>query len=313
MDVSTRTRTRIGVVALIVLLVAVGARLAVPSDAPERPGDNVALISLSGQIVDTAPVFSTGQSITPRMVRDRLEQAAMDPQIGAVILRVNSPGGGPAASQEILDIIADHPDPVVVSMGDQAASGGYYIALGADRIVAQASTLTGSIGVIFPVLDPSEFLDDLGIELDAITSGEHKEMFLPGKLNEERREILQRQSDMVYQEFVDAVVDGRDLPEEEVLELATGETFTGRQALDAGLVDEVGGRQVALDAAAELGDLERPQVVEMRPGLLEQLSGPASQAIEAFGKRDPARQLEALQDALVAPPEIRTERENPAP
>lgn len=306
MDVSTRTRTRIGIVVLAVLVVAIAARLAVPASVPDRPGRDVALVSLSGQVTDAASAFSTGV-ITPQLVRRRLEAAATDPRFGAVVLRVNSPGGGPAASQEILDLVADHPDPVVVSMGDQAVSGGYYLALGADRIVAQPATLTGSIGVIMTTIDPSELLDDLGVELEAITSGEHKDMFLPGRLDEERREILQRQSDLVYDEFVGAVAQHRGLPEDEVRELATGQTYTGVQALEEGLVDELGGVDTAVDVAADLGDLDSPDVVEQQPGILEQLGGPVTRVLEALGGADPASQLRSLRDEVLAPPQLRTE------
>lgn len=307
MDVSTRTRTRIGIAVLAVLVVAIGVRLAVPASVPDRPGRDVALVSLSGQVTDAASAFSTGV-ITPQLVRRRLDAAA-DPRFGAVVLRVNSPGGGPAASQEILDLIADHPDPVVVSMGDQAVSGGYYLALGADRIVAQPATLTGSIGVIMTTIDPSELLDDLGVELEAITSGEHKDMFLPGRLNEERRAILQRQSDLVYDEFVGAVAQQRELPEDEVRELATGQTYTGVQALEEGLVDELGGLDTAVDVAADLGDLESPDLVEQQPGIFEQLGAPVTQALEALGGADPASQLRSLRDEVLAPPQLRTEGE----
>lgn len=304
MEMSARTRTRIGVGALAVLLVAVAARFALPSTVSDPSGQDVALVSLSGQVTDAAPAFSTG-AITPGVVRQRLDAAAVDPRIGAVVLRVNSPGGGPAASQEILEAIADHPDPVVVSMGDQAVSGGYYLALGGDRIVAQPSTLTGSIGVIMTMIDPTELLDDLGVELETITSGEHKDMFLPGRLTEERRAILQRHSDLVYDEFVGAVAQQRELPEDEVRELATGEMFTGVQALEAGLVDELGGRDTAVDAAADLGDLDDPDVVELQPGIFEQLAGSTARVAEALGGAGPASQLESLRQTLLEPPQAR--------
>lgn len=305
MELEARTRTRIGVATLAVLVVAVAARFALPSSVAEPPGQDVALVSLSGQVTDAAPAFSTGV-ITPGLVRKRLEAAAANPQIGAVVLRVNSPGGGPAASQEILDVIADHPDPVVVSIGDQAVSGGYYLALGADRIVAQPSTLTGSIGVIMTMIDPTELMDELGVELETITSGEHKDMFLPGRLNEERRKILQRQSDLVYEEFVGAVAEQRELAEDKVRELATGQTFTGLQAQEAGLVDELGGLDTAVKAAADLANLDDPDMVELQPGIFEQLAAPAAQALEALDDTGPAGQLESLREALLEPPQART-------
>lgn len=275
-------RKLVAIVAIVVLVAAVAATAVLATVAPRIGDDRVAVIRLAGQIEESAPAFA-GQAITPALVAERLEQASADPRVGAVVLRVDSPGGAVAASQEITDVIADHPTPVVVSMGDTVASGGYYIATGADEIVAHPGTLTGSIGVIFALIDPSELLDDLGVELEVVTSGEHKDMFVPGRLNEERREMLQAQSDELYQQFVDAIVDGRGMDESAVLDAATGELFTGEEALERGLVDRLGGLREAVDAAAELGGLTDPEVVEHQPSFMDQLFGSSP---GGFGLRD---------------------------
>jgi protease IV len=245
------------------------------------------------------------------MVRDRLREAGANPRVGAVILRINSPGGTVAASQEISAAIEAHPDPVVVSIGDNAVSGGYYIASAADAIVAQPGSQTGSIGVILTVLDYSELLDELGVRFDTVTSGEHKDMFLPGRLDAARRRMLQVQSDQYYEQFVAAVARGRDLDARDVRALATGETFTGEQAHALGLVDALGGIPEALEIAADLAGLEDPVLVERQPGVLEQLMAPGG---FSMGLRDllapadllPVPALDQRIERLIAPvPDVR--------
>lgn len=267
-------RLAVGIVLLVVVVAAAAVALVSPpaTTRPTGGGEAVALVQLMGPIQE-GPIGFGGSGITPSLVRDRLETAAENPRVGAVVVRVQSGGGTVAASQEIADLIAGHPDPVVVSMADQAASGGYYLSVGADRIVAQPGTLTGSIGVIMPLFDPSELLDELGIELDVVHTGEHKDMFVPGQVDEEERQLLQDISDDLYDQFVTDVAEGRDLPEGEVRELATGQVYTGENAVDLGLVDELGGVDEAVRQAAELADLDDPEVVEVQRGLLDQLLG----------------------------------------
>lgn len=265
-----------GIVLVVVVVAAVGVVLLVPATTTRGLGTNgggaVALVELTGPIQE-APVGLTGSAITPSLVRTRLEAAADNPQVKAVVLRVHSGGGGVAASQEIADLVAHHPDPVVISMGDMAASGGYYIAADADRIVAQPGTLTGSIGVIMHLFDPSELLQELGVELEVITTGKHKDMSTPGHLDDEERDLLQNISDDLYDQFVADVAEGRGLSEEEVRKLATGEVYTGADAVDLGLVDELGGVDEAVAAAGDLAGLDDPEVVEVQPGLFDALFG----------------------------------------
>jgi protease-4 len=206
-------------------------------------------------------------------VSDRLESASNMPRVKAVVLRIDSPGGTVASSQEIATTIGDFSKPVVISMGDTAASGGYYIASQADSIVAEPGTLTGSIGVIWASFDPTGLFKELGIRIDAITAGKHKDMFLPGRLTPARRKLVQRIVDDMYDQFVSAVARGRDLPEAKVRRLATGQLYTGDQALSAGLVDELGGLDDAVREAETLADIEGADVIELTPSFLEQLFG----------------------------------------
>jgi protease IV len=284
------------VVLSVIALAVVGTRTAPTARGP----DQVAVVHLDGPIQEAGigGVLSPG-AITPDIVRRRLAQVEADPRIRAVILRINSPGGTVGASQEITELIAGVDVPVVVSMGDQAASGGYYIATAADGIVAQPGTLTGSIGVIWSTLDVDELLDRLGVELDAITAGEHKDMFLPGRTTPERRALIQAVVDDSYADFVAAVVEGRGLSDDEARELATGVLFTGRQALDLGLVDALGGFDEALAIAEDLAGIEDARVVELRPTFFEQFAGgPGFDLRGLLGGGLPSAELVLIRDII---------------
>lgn len=304
------TRTMIGIAVLVIAVVSVAVIAIAGTATRQGPSQQVALIELNGPVVDARTGF-TVDAITPRLVRDRLGEAAANPRVGAVILRINTPGGAVAASQEIAATIEAHPDPVVVSVGDSAVSAGYYIASAADAIVAHPGSQTGSIGVILTVLDFSELLEELGVEFDTITTGEHKDMFLPGRLDAERRRLLQVQSDQYYEQFIDAVATGRGMDPDEVRAVATGEMFTGEQAYALGLVDELGGVATALEVAAALAGLDDPVIVERQPGFLEQLTVPGGFAVrlqELFGPREllPLHELRLRLDHVVNPvPEVR--------
>ncbi len=199
-------------------------------------------------------------------ILEHLREARLTPGVEAVVIRVNSPGGTASATQEIhseILKIREEGKVVVVSMSDMAASGGYYLAAAADHIMANPGTTTGSIGVILQHTNLEELLDNIGVEFETIKSGEHKDMGdISRALTPEEREILQSFSQDVYEQFVEAVASGRNMSREQVLELADGRIFTGRQALELGLVDELGNLYDALDRAAELSGIEDPMVVE---------------------------------------------------
>jgi len=231
-------------------------------------GDAVGVIDLNGMIVgqSTQQVLSSG-GITPDRVRELLEQAADRSDVKAVVVRVNSPGGSVVASDEIYHMFLDFEKPVVIWLGDTAASGGYYISCGGDYVYAHPDTLTGSIGVISQFINAQELLEDAGVEVTIITSGPHKDMSsLFRDMTEEEREIWDGILDQIYDDFVQVVVEARDLPEETVRELADGRIYTGQQAAENRLVDEVGLSTDAVAKAAELAEIEgEPRVVEIRP------------------------------------------------
>ncbi|RLC98476.1 MAG: signal peptide peptidase SppA [Chloroflexi bacterium] len=230
-------------------------------------GDAVAVIRLEGTITSGPLDYFTTTGITPDRTNDLLEQAAANPAIKAVVLRVNSPGGSVVASDEIYQALLDFDKPVVIWMGEMAASGGYYISCGGDYVFAHPDTLTGSIGVISQFINAEELLDQVGVDVVVITSGPHKDMgSLFREMTEEEQSMWQGVTDEIYGEFVEIVAQARDLSSDEVRELADGRVYTGRQALELGLVDELGTPDDAIAKAAELGGVEGdPQVIELKP------------------------------------------------
>jgi protease-4 len=204
--------------------------------------------------------------LTERTVR-QLTKYADDPSIKAIVLRIDSPGGGVASSQEISEEIKRVRSVgklVVASMGSVAASGGYYIACVADRIFANAGTVTGSIGVIAQLAQASELLHKIGIETTVVTSGPFKDSGNPTRpLRPEDRQVFQALVNDVYEQFVEAVAQGRNLPLPEVRQAADGRIFTGRQAKDLGLIDELGSLHDAIRyAASTIGIIGKPKLIQ---------------------------------------------------
>lgn len=256
---------------------ALGQMASGPAMPMFGPGDAVAVIDLNGVIVSDQPQPITSQLITPGSVDNLLEQASNLEQVKAVVVRVNSPGGSVVASDEIYNQLLEFEKPVVIWMGETAASGGFYISCAGDYVYAHPDTLTGSIGVITQFINAQEFLNEHGIEAVVITSGPHKDMgSLFRGMTEEEQQIWDDMIDQIYENFVQIVAEARELPEERVRVLADGRIYTGQQAFDQGLVDEVGLTSDAIAKAAELGGIEgEPQIIELKitPTLFESLYG----------------------------------------
>ena len=225
-------------------------------------GDAVAIVRVEGLIISEDEVTAGAPS---GVIIRELERAAADSTVKAIILRVDSPGGTVTGSAQIYEAILELEKPVVASMGATAASGGYYVSAPADYIIARPDTTTGSIGVIYTLFNAEELVDELGIEVTTITSGPNKDIgSIWDELTPEQREIFETLVDESYDQFVEIVADGRsDLSVEEVRDLADGRIYSGRQALDRGLVDELGNLDDAIAKAAELGGISgEPRIVE---------------------------------------------------
>lgn len=216
-------------------------------------GERIGVVEINGMLSGSDPVVR------------QLVSFKKDDSIKAVILRVDSPGGAVAPSQEIHDevIRVAAKKPVVVSMASVAASGGYYVSIPAHRIVANPGTITGSIGVIMQLTNLEELYGKLGLKSLVVKSGEHKDIASPFRpMSSEDRKILQGVIDDVYDQFVSAVAEGRNLSVEKVRNLADGRIFTGRQAKEIGLVDELGGMQDAVGIAKDLAGISgEPKLV----------------------------------------------------
>lgn len=222
-------------------------------------GDKVALVRIEGPIIDSKNAV------------DEIKDYTKDPSIKAIVLRVDSPGGAVAPSQEICEEVkkATIKKKVVVSMGSLAASGGYYISAPASRIVANPGTLTGSIGVIMEIPNIQGLMDKVGVKTEVIKSGKHKDMAsMFRSLGKEERVILQDVLDDVHAQFINSVAEGRKMDPEDVRKIADGRIFTGKQALAAGLVDELGNLEDAIKTAAKLSGIRgEPEVVSKKEKL----------------------------------------------
>jgi protease-4 len=269
------------------LIVATGIALGQMSSGLAAPvvaggsGPGVAVIPVEGAIVSgSVTPFTTGIAASADLI-DEIQQANDDFDAKAIVLVVNSPGGSVVASDEIYHALTQVDKPVVVYMGETAASGGYYISMAAEWIVANPNTLTGSIGVITQFAVAEELLDEWGIEFITIKSGAAKDTGSPFRdMTDEERARWQALVDEVYDGFVQVVVEGRGLDEAEVRRLADGSVYTGRQALEFGLIDALGYEEDAIAKAAELGGISgTPRIIRyVREPTFYDLLGAATSA-----------------------------------
>ncbi len=234
---------------------------AIKQESPEYystgSGGKIGLIEINDVIMNSEGVVQ------------QIKKFREDKSIKAIILRINSPGGGVAASQEIYEEVKytrDNGKLVVVSMGSIAASGGYYIACGSNLIVANPGTLTGSIGVIAQFISVKDLADKLGIEETTIKSGELKDSGDPfRKLNEKDKEYFQEVVDNTFGQFLDVVSKERKINRDSLMQYASGRVFTGLQAKEIGLIDSLGTLEDAIRITAKLAGIEgEPRIVKER-------------------------------------------------
>jgi len=273
--------------------ITLGAYLNAPDPASFiRPdSDNkIAIVYASGNII-------SGQGGDRTIGSDRiaraLREARKDEDVKAIVFRINSPGGSALASDVILRevVLAAREKPVVASMGDVAASGGYYIACAADYIMASPNTITGSIGVFGMMPNMQDFFNErLGITFDNVKTNQHADLGSVSRpLTTRERDIIKEGIADVYYTFIGHVAEGRDIPETAVDELGRGRVWSGVEAMQNGLIDGYGGMRLAIEKAAELAEIEEYKTVEypIRKDFLTQI-------LEGFGGVQERRIEEAL-------------------
>ncbi len=246
----------LGVVGLFLLFVATSLRGPEPGGGFYL-GPRVAIVELEGLIVDVSDLL------------EELKQHRDNPLVRAVVIRINSPGGVVGPTQEVHQAIVRlrrAGKPVVASLGAVAASGGYYVAVAADQIFANPGTLTGSIGVIMQMANLEQLMKKVGVDYVVVKSGQFKDLGnISRPMTPEERRVLQTLLDDVHAQFIAAVAEGRKLDRSDVVQIADGRIFSGRQARGLGMVDELGGLEDAVERAARLAGLPTPpRVIEPR-------------------------------------------------
>ncbi len=253
----------IGVVLVLLLccgsmVAAIAVASAAGSATPMTARGSVAVIHLDGVIASSSQsgLLSGSATATPESIIGQLREADKDSRVASIVLRVDSPGGSAAASQEIFEEVKRISKPIVVSAADVDASGAYYISCAADEIMASRASSVGSIGVIMQIPNLQDLYNKLGIQYQTIKQGKYKDMGSGDRaLTAEETAILDQEAKEVYDQFISDVAASRDLPEAKVRELATGQTWNGSTAKELGLIDSLGNYRDAVIRAGKLGKI----------------------------------------------------------
>ena len=261
------------VVALIVIAICTGVyKTQLHGPLIGEAKNKVAVIRVDGAITGGDPgdsLLASGEGVSSGQLMRQFRKARQDDSVKVVLLRLNSPGGSAAATQEIaveMEKLRDSGKPIIVSMGDTAASAAYWMAAEGDEIYANPATITGSIGVYMGYYNAKELSQKLGITEEKIKSGIHKDIFSPFRdMTPEERQMTQTMVNDMYEQFVAVVAKGRHMDTDKVRQLADGRIYTGKQAQELGLVDKMGNYYDALEGAAKkagITDMEHIPVVE---------------------------------------------------
>ena len=276
-----------------------------------RPGKGkiLALVKLEGEITET-PGSSPSVSGTynHHVFLEQLDSAFSREDVKGVIMQVNSPGGGVYESDEIynrlLELKAKYKKPLVVYMGQEAASGGFYVSMAADKIYANRNTITGSIGVILRTYNYQELADKIGVKDVTFKSGPQKDLLNPMRpLNAEEAAIAQGIVNESYGYFVDVVAKGRNMDRNQVLQLADGRIYSGPQAKNLGLVDELGNLDQAINGTAALANITDPQVLLFEnpgPDLFSWITSMRASSFDLLGLKQQVDQTLAPQLMYIA-------------
>ena len=223
--------------------------------------ETIQKISIEGEIgAEMTNTYSRASVI------NQIKEAKSNSNVKAILLSVNTPGGGVYETAELYNELKNSGKDVYVSMKKQATSGGYYVSMAAKKIFANTETTTGSLGVIMSYVSAQKFLNDHGIKQETIRSGEQKAVGgLTEDLPESTRKIYQEQNKEAYDRFVKAIAQGRSMSEDEVRKLADGHTYTGTQAVENKLIDKIGTEEDLINFIKEDKKLSNPKVIELRP------------------------------------------------
>ena len=223
--------------------------------------ETIQKISIEGEIgAEMTNTYSRASII------NQIKEAKSNSNVKAILLSVNTPGGGVYETAELYNELKNSGKDVYVSMKKQATSGGYYVSMAAKKIFANTETTTGSLGVIMSYVSAQKFLNDHGIKQETIRSGEQKAVGgLTEDLPESTRKIYQEQNKEAYERFVKAIAQGRNMSEDEVRKLADGRTYTGTQAVENKLIDKIGTEEDLINFIKEDKKLSNPKVIELRP------------------------------------------------
>jgi protease-4 len=268
----------------------------------EKKGKKIAVVYAVGPIMSgksESSVFG-GQFMGSTTIVEALRDANEDKDVVGIVLRIDSPGGSAIASDIIWRETQAIKKPIVASMGDVAASGGYYIAMGADKIVAAPSTITGSIGVVGGKLAIRGLYDKLGISTETIERGKNSGLFSSsGKFTDSQRDAIKNMMEDIYQQFTSKAAEGRHMPLEKLRELAGGRIYSGRQAKDVGLVDELGTLHDAIAEAKQLAGLEKDAEVRIKV-----LPSPTNFFEQLFGDMASEKEVRVSKGVEVVAPEM---------
>jgi protease-4 len=221
-------------------------------------GEEIAIVNITGEIYQSKPII------------DLLHRYEKRPRVKAIVLRIDSPGGGVASTQEIYEevdkIRRKGEKPIIASLGSVAASGGYYIACGTERIVANPATITGSIGVLINILNVEELLSKIGINVKTSTSVDYKDIgSTTRKLTPDEEKLLMGVINNIHSQFLRVIEERRGLTPKELTSIADGRIFTGEQALEHQLIDDLGNLNDAIEIAAEVSGIEgEPKIIMER-------------------------------------------------
>lgn len=291
-------------------------KMARAKDPVKEKNDKVAIIYAEGQIAEAASGLSMTDQVIDQSLCDELRKVAKDEEVKAVVFRVNSPGGSAYISEQIWKQVVELKQikPVVVSMGTYAASGGYYISCGANKIVAEPTTITGSIGVFGVFPNYTGLFDKVGLSTDVVKTNALSDLGNTTRpMTEEEKALVQKYVEKTYDLFLTRCAEGRGMTREQVDFVGQGRVWTGEQALERGLVDMLGGIEVATNEAAELAELDEYSVIayntnkdfltkyledkmdEMKVGVVKNLLG---EKFDIFKKLYNSRPQEGIQAIL---------------